>query len=359
MRLSVKEMMYSKLRYGLIAAIIFLLAFLVLFVSGLARGLADDNAAALEHIGETADYLAINEEAEQNLTRSLLDDHQLQGLASSHEGEDPIPFGLQQAVVHTEEDSIDTTVFYVDEDSPTAPSVTEGRAPAAEGEALADVTMKQEGAALGDTIIEEESGLSVTITGWTEGQTYSHTPVLFVQEEDWLDYSGGEEPAVSGAALIGWSEEAEAADVAGVDILPVDDALEGIPGYTAEQGSLSMMIVFLYIISAVVLAAFFYVLTLQKLDQLGILKAIGAGTASLAVALVFQVMLLSAISVSAATGVVIGASAFLPDGMPFVLSFELVGTMAALFLGVAAAGSLLSIYKVHQVDPLDAMKGGA
>ena len=61
-----------------------------------------------------------------------------------------------------------------------------------------------------------------------------------------------------------------------------NDIVTNIPGYSEEQGSLTMMITFLYIIAAFVLTVFFYVITIQKVDQFGMLKAIGAKTSYLA-----------------------------------------------------------------------------
>ena len=43
------------------------------------------------------------------------------------------------------------------------------------------------------------------------------------------------------------------------DVLTKDELLKGIPGYSQEQASLTMMIVFLFVIGTFVLAVFFYV----------------------------------------------------------------------------------------------------
>ena len=55
-----------------------------------------------------------------------------------------------------------------------------------------------------------------------------------------------------------------------------------MPGYTAENGTIMMMLVFLIVISAFVIAVFFYVLTIQKTQQFGVMKAIGASNGFIA-----------------------------------------------------------------------------
>src|SRR5699024_11467076 len=67
----------------------------------------------------------------------------------------------------------------------------------------------------------------------------------------------------------------------------------GIPGYTAENGTIMMMLGFLLAISAFVITVFFYVITLQKSNQFGIMKAIGASNAFLGRAVVSQVFMLA------------------------------------------------------------------
>lgn len=145
------------------------------------------------------------------------------------------------------------------------------------------------------------------------------------------------------------------AQVSGVDVISKAEALKGIPGYKEEQGSLLMMIAFLFIIAAFVLAVFFYVITIQKINQFGVLKAIGAKTGFLARSLLAQVLSLSVFSLAIGIALTYGVSAVLPDSMPFELNFSLVGGSALLFLVVAVAGSLLSLYRVAKVDAIEAI----
>ncbi|WP_187444618.1 FtsX-like permease family protein [Bacillus swezeyi] len=121
-------------------------------------------------------------------------------------------------------------------------------------------------------------------------------------------------------------------NVTGVDIIDKSQALKGIPGYAEEQGSLIMMIAFLFIIAAFVLAVFFYVMTIQKINQFGILMAIGATTSYLARNIVFQVILLTFISLLFSISLTYGVAAILPSSMGFKLFRSISGCFSDRFI---------------------------
>src|SRR5699024_4661629 len=85
-----------------------------------------------------------------------------------------------------------------------------------------------------------------------------------------------------------------------LELIKTEDFIKNLPGYTEQNITLTFMIYFLFVISAVIVAIFLYVLTVQKISMFGIMKAQGISSGYLARSVVAQTFLL------AASGVVIG-----------------------------------------------------
>ncbi|WP_298789150.1 ABC transporter permease [uncultured Marinococcus sp.] len=350
MFLAWRELTYAKLRFSLIGLVIFLLTVLVLSISGLAQGLASDNASSMQYMDKQAEKIVLEAEADKQLSRSALSDHDLEVLQDRPEAH---VLSLRQGTVQSHGKEIDVAEMYMDLSSELAPSVTDGELPADETEAMIDHSAKENGLRLGDTL-ERPGGTEVTISGFTENQRYSHTPVLHVRDSAWKQ---GELP-ISAVILDHALPEQVHDQLQNAEVMDIRASFEGIPGYTSEQTSLQTMIVFLFLISSIVLAAFYYIMTIQKLSQFGILKAIGATSKTLGISLILQVLLLTTVSIIVGVAVTAGMATVLPTAIPFSLSLGTVLLLAGLFLFVALLGSLLSLVKVIRIDPLKAIGGG-
>lgn len=362
MFLALREMKHAKLRYVLIGFIMVLLIWLVLFVSGLAKGLSSDNASSIQNMH--ADYLVLQQDSDHRLTRSTLSEDNLRDVREYVEEGKSTPLGVQMTTITKNGASkkMDITFFAIDVNSMLAPTITEGNMinHRTVHEVVADRSIQHEGLKLGDEIEDLASGEIFTIVGFTEGQSFSHTPVVYLNFNGWSTISHNRTPNQDVFNTIALNISADKAkqiekNLPNVDVISKDQALQGIPGYKEEQGSLMMMIAFLFVIAAFVLAAFFYVITIQKMNQFGVLKAIGAKSTYLARTIIFQVVFITIVSLLISISLTFGVSFILPDSMPFDLSAQLVIGCSFLFLAVSMIGALLSLYRVSKIDAIEAI----
>jgi putative ABC transport system permease protein len=141
----------------------------------------------------------------------------------------------------------------------------------------------------------------------------------------------------------------------GTDTATRAQAVQGIPGYKEESGTIIMMLAFLLVISAFIIGVFFYVFTMQKSNQFGIMKAIGAKNSFLSKAVVSQVFVLSLFSTIMGILLTYGTAAIMPEGMPFVLEPQLVITYSIILLAISLLSSLVSVRMITKIDPLKAL----
>jgi len=315
--------------------IMLLVSFLVLFVTGLARGLAYANISAVENM--PANYFVVQGDADQTFRRSQLTDTELQNVRAVVGDNNASSLAIEGDKITNETN----------------------------GKVLVDRDLEQSGIKLGSIIRDQATGMEFTVAGFVEDSSYSHTPVVYINNQDWQamkqGVNQGEETSSSVPFnVIALNANADqvnkiSTNVKDVEVITQKVAISNIPGYSAEQGSLLMMIVFLFVIAAFVLAVFFYVITIQKTSQFGILKAMGTKMSYLAWSVVGQVMILAISSLCISLLLTFGMNKVLPDSMPFQLEPSTILLTSCLFVGMSLLGSLISVAKVAKVDALEAI----
>lgn len=366
MFLALRELRHSRLRYLLLGAIITLIAWLVFILSGLASGLAADNAAALRDM--PADQFVLQADSRFLLHRSLLSGDLIAQVQHVPGVTAATPLGLLGVTVARGKDGtqIDATILAIDPTSFLAPTVVDGQrlTAASAGAVVIDESFADEGVQLGDELRVQPAGQPLTVVGFVSGQRFSHGPVIFTDIATWQGLkfaapgsSGQTANPISAIAIRGDSAAAAriGQEVPGITVASRDTVVQHLPGYKEEMGTITMMLAFLFAIAAFVLAVFFYVITLQKSNQFGILKALGARTAFLARDLVGQVLLLTALGVALGALLTYGIAAILPGGVPFALDARLVLGYSGVLLAVALLGTLLSLRRIATIDPLIAI----
>lgn len=334
-----------------------LIAWLVFIISGLAQGLAADNAAAIDKM--KVDRFLIQSDAEQKLNRSVITPKQWQNVSALVPKNAATPFGQKMLSVSKNGTAHkqDVALFAIDAASSLAPKVLEGKSltNTTKGEVVVNQSLKEAGIQLGDFIQDFETDQKWKVVGFANGQSYSHAPVIFINLNDWNRLTKNLYYNAIALQVNQIDPSSITGKVKDVTIINKDQLLQNIPGFKEEQGSLTMMITFLFVIASFVQAVFFYVMTLQKTHQFGVLKAIGANTSYLARSLITQVGLLTIIAILCSLVFSYLTQMLLPSNIPFQLNIDTDIQFSALFLGVSLIGSLLSLYQIAKVDALEAI----
>jgi putative ABC transport system permease protein len=350
-----KEMTFFKMRYLLISFILFFVAILVFVINGLANGLAMDNASSIKTM--EADSFYLQENAEERLERSHLK-IELENLPKQAQ-----PIGIQMGALSElkSDDKFDVTFMAVQENSFLEPDVVEGRG-LREGEknsVLLNRNLKSKTIKIGSIVQDSRSGTELKVIGFIANQTYSHTPVAIISLTAWETITGGSENSEYNAIIIKKANPILKQEISGLVTngkwVEKAEVIKGIPGYTAEQNSLYMMLSFLIVIAVFVLAAFFYIMTIQKTAQFGILKAIGAKTSLLVKSTIFQVILLTVVNIAAAVVFTRVFMVVLPADIPFLFDIKQMAMFSAILFLVSIFGSLLSVVNIVKADPIQAM----
>jgi putative ABC transport system permease protein len=127
-------------------------------------------------------------------------------------------------------------------------------------------------------------------------------------------------------------------------------------GYIEEVRTVQIIQVFLFVISAVVIGAFFSVWTIQRTREVGLVKALGASNGYLLRDALGQALLLMG------AGVFIGLSlglwsgqAFMSSGRPFMFEYDKISQAMLLLVIAGLIGGGLSIRRITGVDPIIAL----
>ncbi|MGG2016379.1 ABC transporter permease [Bacillus sp. S10(2024)] len=353
MFLALRELKQSKLKYGLIGLMMILLSFLVLVISGLANGLAHNTVSSIQNMDAKKFVLA--NDAENSLLRSQIKKEDVDDVVKQVGAKDAVPFHVKISTYEKKDSSkkVDIAIFASERETFLEPKIVKGHAlGTAQNEMIADESIKEKGIDIGDVIIDPVSKKEFKITGFTKDQKFSHTPVVYVNQDVWGEIAQSIQKDYNAIAIRTDQE------VKNAHVIEKNEVLQNIPGHKGQQNSLTMIIAFLLVIATLLIGVFFYVITLQKTQQLGVLKAIGTKNSYLANMLVVQVLFLSVGAMTISIVLIEILQRILPQSMPFLLTTTTIGQYAGIFIVISILGSLISLYQVLKVDALEAIGGG-
>lgn len=244
-------------------------------------------------------------------------------------------------------------------------------APAAPGQGYADASLREDGLRLGGTIELGDARIPVEVVGWVSGTDYNLQGGLWVDPPTWRRALNANVPDAAVApgtwqALLvtphdGRSPEALAATieraVPTVAALTIDEAIAGVPGVTQQSAVFGAIIGVTFAVAGIVVALFFALLTIERVGLLGVLKAIGTSSRTLAAGLTLQAVLIAAGALAVGGILAFGLAGVIPDAVPLTLSRDRYVFTAAGLIVAAVAGSAISFRRIIRIDPASAVGG--
>jgi len=376
--LAFKELWRYRGRYLLISLVIALITTLVLFIGGLAEGLGAGNKEYLDKLN--ADVVLYQANVDLSIPSSRIDRSRVNNVRRVEGVKDVGTISFSNATIPLGGNAAPLKVSLIGIE-PGKP----GEPPAFEGETLKG---KRDRAAIIDKNTALRTGLQVgdvfniksiqgteeklhplTVAGITDGRQYSIQPSVFVPYQTWEDIKpksvvdNGPETPIFNLMAVQLDNprdfEAMAArlenQVSEVEAVDRKTAYESTPGYSAQQSTLNTQRFFTLLIGVLVVGGFFQIQTLQKVAQVGMLKAIGTSNLSVAIAFLLQIIAITILGVLiGGAGTLLLALSF-PATVPIVFTPESVATAIAALVLIGPLGGLVSVRILTKVEPLTAL----
>ena len=376
--LALKEILHNKGRFLLIALIVALITTLVLFIAALAEGLGNGNREYISKLN--GELLVYQEKTDLSIGASRIGRSTVAELRRVDGVQDVGQIGFSNATIDLADGStgLDVALIGVESGQPGEPEVSEGSQLGrnrsdeviVDGNVIARSNIK-----LGDEIIikttqgtdEEQDKLKVV--GVTDGRQYSLQPAIFLPYLTWEKVrpqsgnTGSDDELISNIALVKLSNPEEQdvmaerieQEVDKVDVVDRVTAYENTPGYSAQQSTLNTQRYFTFFIGILVIGGFFQIQTLQKVAQIGMLKAIGASSFTVGMAAVVQIVTINALGVFIGALGTLALIASFPANIPIVLTGNEAITAVVALLVIGPLGGLVSVLALVRVEPLRAL----
>lgn len=372
MFLALRELRFARARFAIMGSVVALIAVLMVMLSGLSVGLVKDGVSGLQTL--PIDTFAFEKGAPHDtaFSRSIVDIDAARTWRQEPGVKDATPFGNALANGHTQNgEAVDLAVFGVEPDGFLAPRTASGSPlSAGSNEVVLSPTLKDQGLKIGDTVTLDRVGSTLKVVGFLDDQaTFGHVDVAYTQLSTWQRIKAGTRPGeavppsalqeATAIAVRGTSIDTAAADAeAGTEALTLEESYGASPGYSAETSTLSLIRAFLYAIAALVVGAFFTVWTIQRRQEIAVMRAMGAPTGYLLRDSLTQALLLLLTSVGVGVGVGVGFGTFLRSTpMPFALETPAVATASFLLVALGLLGAASAVIRIVRIDPLAALGG--
>lgn len=377
--LAIKEVIRNRGRFFLVSLVIALITLLVLFIAALGEGLANGNRQYVANLDahlivflEKSDFIISSSRLETNTARSI---RRVDGVAAAG------PIYTSSTEIISLEEPLSVSMLAAEAGRPGLPSIVEGRDFRSDGarEAVIDRNVAlRSGIRVGDEIeIRSTQGVedrffNLKVVGLVDGQSYFFQPAIFVPPATWENVRPQSEADLNSdtpypniiAVKLADPSQMEAvkarlvANVSNIEVTDIPTTINNIPGYSAQQGTVQTQGFFTLLIGVLVIGGFFQIQVLQKVPQIGVLKAIGSSNGVVGWAAVIQIIAVTAMGVAIGGGLTYLFSLGFPPTIPLVFNGVRSLIAIALLLFIGPLGGMVSIIYAVRIEPLRALRLG-
>lgn len=348
MFLAWNEIRRNKLKFSLIIGILVLISYLLFLLSGLANGLINMNTEGINKW--KADAIVLNKDANQTVQQSVFKTSDVEG-----DFKQTAPLKQMGLIASNGKHEENALLFGVTQHSFLMPKIIKGHTFKKSNDVVIDQTLKDKGFKIGDTIKLSQSDEKLHIVGVSESAKYNASPVIFSNNQTITKINPALSKEKTNAVVIkdkNWKDKKVPNNL---EIVSIQKFIQNLPGYKPQNLTMNFMITFLFIISATVIGVFLYVITLQKTNLFGVLKAQGFTNGYLTRMVLAQTFIVSLIGTIIGFLLTLLTSLFLPKVVPIDFNFLTMCMYGVVLILTSLLGSLFSVVSIRKIDPLKAI----
>ena len=361
MRIAFKELIRQPGRFLPVGGALTMLVVLLVVLGGFLDGLELNQTGPYRaHEGR---LLVFSDQSELLIQRSQVDAGQAEQIASSN---GVAAVGALNLIQSTGTDNrgeiVDIVLFGYDLPTDVIPSPPDG------GGAIVDRALADRNeVAVGDTLLLGASAEPVVVARIVSDLSQG-SPTVWISTERWREIVESGNPAAlppdgfNQALVIEPSDGASTgalvrslSAVDGIAVVTPDEAIDALPVVQQQSSTFQGIIWVTFVVTLLVVALFFTLITLERVGLYAVLKALGARTGNLMAGISTQAVGVSLVALVLGFTLSVLFVGLLPAELPVRLEAARMLQTAAGVLASALVGSLFTLRRVLRIDPAEAI----
>lgn len=376
--LALKEIWRNRSRFLLVSLVIALITLLVLFIAALGEGLGNGNREYISKLD--AQLITYQSKSDFLIAASRLSKDRLAAIRRVEGVADVGMLGTANATIILPGDvePLKVALLGVQPGHTGEPTVMQGNQLGTDlsNEVIIDRnTALRSDLKLGDDLTlrvtqgTQDEFYTLRIVGISDGQQYSLQPSVFVPFYTWDRIKPKSEAEINSSnpvanvilvklndpAAIDQVSASIVSQVNNVETATLKQAIQALPGYSAQQSTLNLQGGFTLFIGVLVIGGFFQIQILQKVAQIGVLKAIGTANPIVAMASILQIVVVTMVGVAIGGFLTFLFSLSFPPTVPIVFNGTTTAIAVVALLLIGPLSGLVSTRYAVRIEPLKAL----